>query len=139
MRHLLPALVLLAVPAAAHAATPITGRWLTEGGKAIVAIAPCGGGGQSLCGRVDRVLKAPPGATGRDSNNPDPALRTRPMVGVPILSGFADAGADWRGRIYNPEDGKSYKAIVTRERDGSLKVKGCISFFCKTQVWTPAR
>lgn len=129
----------LALPAMASAAAPITGRWLTDGGKAVVAIAPCaaGGGGQ-LCGRVERVLKAPPGASGRDSNNPDAALRTRPMVGVPILSGFADAGSDWRGRIYNPEDGKSYKSIVTRERDGSLKVKGCISFFCKTQRWTRA-
>jgi uncharacterized protein (DUF2147 family) len=121
----------------ADAATPITGRWLTEGGKAVVSIAPCAGGGQ-LCGRVERVLKAPPSATGRDSNNPDPALRSRPMVGVSILSAFADAGSDWRGRIYNPEDGKSYKSIVTRERDGSLKVKGCIAFFCKTQRWTRA-
>lgn len=131
----LPLLALLAMPAAGQAATPITGRWLTEGGKAVVAIAPCG---THLCGRVERVLKAPPGATGRDSNNPDPALRTRPMVGVPILSSFADAGGDWRGRIYNPEDGKSYKSIVTREADGSLKVKGCISVFCKTQRWRRA-
>ncbi|WP_374942681.1 DUF2147 domain-containing protein [Sphingomonas sp.] len=134
MRYL-PLLALLMLPGAADAAMPITGRWLTEDGKAVIAIAPCGG---QLCGRVERVLKAPPGATGRDSNNPDAALRSRPMVGVPILSAFADAGADWRGRIYNPEDGKSYKSIVSRERDGSLKVKGCISFFCKTQRWTRA-
>ena len=130
---------LLALPAAADAAAPITGRWLTEGGKALVAIQPCpGGGGQALCGRVERVLKAPPGATGRDANNPDPTLRARPMVGVSILSGFADAGDDWRGRIYNPEDGRSYKSIVSRERDGSLKVKGCVAFICKTQRWTRA-
>lgn len=137
--RLLPFFALLALAGAADAATPITGRWLTEDGKAVIAIAPCPGGrGPSLCGRVERVLKAPPGASGRDSNNPDPALRSRPMVGVPILSAFADAGGDWRGRIYNPEDGRSYKSIVTRERDGSLKVKGCIAFFCKTQRWTRA-
>jgi uncharacterized protein (DUF2147 family) len=129
------AICLLALPVAADAASPITGRWLTQGGKALVAIEPCGA---ALCGRVERVLKARPGATGRDSNNPDPALRARPMVGVSILSGFSDAGSEWRGRIYNPEDGRSYKSFVSRERDGSLKVKGCVAFICKTQRWTQA-
>lgn len=138
MRLVPIAIFLLAssLAASADAATPIAGRWLTEGGKAVVVVAPCGA---QLCGRIERVLKAPPGATGRDTNNPDKALKSRPIVGVAVLSGFADAGGDWRGRIYNPEDGKSYKSIVSRAADGSLSVKGCIAFFCRTQRWTPAR
>ena len=132
MRFRLLALPLLLAPLApAQAAVPIAGHWLTEDGSAVIAVAPCG---SVLCGHVERVVKTMPGATPNDSHNPDPALR-----GVPILTGFTDAGSDWRGRIYNPQDGKTYKSIVTREGDGTLKVKGCISFFCRAQTWRPAK
>lgn len=137
MRFALIALPLLLMSVtSAEAAVPIVGHWLTEDGSAVIAVAPCG---SVLCGHVERVVKTMPGATRNDSHNPDPALRARAILGVPILTGFTDAGADWRGRIYNPQDGKTYKSIVTREGDGTLKVKGCISFFCRAQVWTPAR
>jgi uncharacterized protein (DUF2147 family) len=130
------ALLALTLAGTANAAQPIAGRWLTQDGSAIVQIGPCGGG---TCGRIATVLKARPGAPTTDVNNPDPALRNRPVVGTTILSGFSDAGDDWRGRIYDPRNGKSYKSIVARSPDGTLKVKGCISFICQTQVWKPAR
>jgi uncharacterized protein (DUF2147 family) len=126
--------VLLSAPAFAVVAEPVTGRWITEGGSAIVAIRPCG---QQLCGTVERVLKAPANAPTTDVNNPDPALRKRPLVGVPILSGFTDAGKDWRGTIYDPKSGKSYRSIL--KSDGNaLSVKGCIAVFCQSQRWTRA-
>lgn len=118
----------------ASAAEPVTGRWITEGGSAIVAIKPCG---NQLCGTVERVLKAPADAPKTDVNNPDPALRKRPLVGVPILSGFTDAGNEWRGTIYDPKSGKSYRSIL-KVNGGSLSVKGCIAVFCQTQRWTRA-
>ena len=130
------ALVALTIAGTAHAAQPIAGRWVTADGSAIVQVGPCGG---STCGRIATVLKSQPGAPTTDVGNPDAALRTRPIVGLPILSGFSDAGSDWRGRIYDPRNGKSYKSIVARAPDGTLKVKGCISFICQTQVWKPAK
>ena len=60
------------------------------------------------------------------------------MLGLEVLIGFTDAGDDWRGKIYSPEEGKTYKSIVSRNPDGTLKVKGCISIFCRTLVWRPA-
>ncbi len=129
-------LLALASAGAAHAAQPIAGRWLTEDGSAVVQVGPCG---SSTCGRIATVLKPRPGAPTTDVNNPDAKLRSRPIVGLPILSGFSDTGDDWRGRIYDPRSGKSYKSIVTRAADGTLKVKGCIAFLCQTQVWKPAR
>lgn len=135
MRFALVASSLLLVAVPVEAAQPITGRWLTDGGKAVVSIGRCG---RQLCGRVERVLRAPPGSPRTDAHNPNPALRGRPIVGVAILSGFSEDGDAWRGRIYNPEDGRSYKSIVRREGD-ALKVKGCIVFFCRTQIWRPAR
>jgi uncharacterized protein (DUF2147 family) len=126
----------LTLAGAAHAAQPIAGRWLTEDGAAIVQVGPCG---TSTCGRIATVVKARPGAPTTDVNNPDAALRSRPMVGLPILSGFTQSGNEWRGRIYDPRNGKSYKSIVTRGENDTLRVKGCIAFICQTQVWKAAR
>jgi uncharacterized protein (DUF2147 family) len=130
------AVALLLTPAAADAATPIAGRWLTEEGNAVVTIGACG---SATCGRITRLIKGPPSGPPVDRNNPDASLRKRPLEGLTILTGFADAGSDWRGRIYDPKSGKTYKSIVRREADGSLKVQGCIAFFCRTQRWTAAR
>ncbi len=135
MRALLVAGALLAA-ATASAATPIAGRYVTEDGSGIIEIGRCG---PSVCGRLVKVLKARPGAPMTDVNNGDPALRSRPIVGLPILTGFTDHGDDWRGRIYDPRNGKSYKSIVSREADGTLKVQGCIAFLCQTQLWKPVR
>ena len=132
--------VLLGLAAGAHAAQPIAGHWVTENGHAVVTVAPCGAAPVStnrLCGRVSRVLIAVPGGPATDINNPDPALRKQPIVGMAVLSGFTDAGDDWRGRIYDPESGKSYKSVVVRE-PGGLKVQGCVLMFCRTQHWKPA-
>lgn len=130
------ALSALFLAGTAHAAQPIAGRWLTQDGSAIVQVGPCGG---ATCGRIAAVLKAKPGAPTADVNNPDAGLRRRTVVGLTILSGFSDAGDDWRGRIYDPRNGKTYKSIVARAADGTLKVKGCIAFICQTQVWKPVR
>lgn len=128
----LSALLLLA--SGAQAAAPITGRWVTDDGKAIVTIAPCG---QVICGRISRILAPTPNGPPVDANNPDPRLRRRPVLGLEVLSGFRDAGKDWRGRIYDPEAGRSYKSIVARE-PGGLRAQGCILMFCRSQHWKPA-
>lgn len=127
------AAALLGVAAAGPA--PVTGRWLTTEGKALVEIGPCGA---LLCGRITRVLKPRPGGPPVDVNNPDPALRTRPIAGIVVLSGFRPDGDRWRGRIYDPESGRSYRSELIRT-GGVLKVKGCIGPFCRTQQWSAVR
>lgn len=130
---LLPPLLLIA--AVASAAQPVTGRWITQDGKAIVTIGDCG---KTVCGRVTRILAPTPQGPPLDENNPNRALRRRPVLGLEILSGFTDAGNDWRGRIYSPEEGKTYKSILQRQPNGTLKAQGCVLFFCKTLYWKPA-
>jgi uncharacterized protein (DUF2147 family) len=120
----------------AEAAQPIIGRWATVDGKAIVQIAPCG---KTLCGRIEKIVKPTPGRPQTDIKNPDPALRSKPLAGLALLTGFADAGELWKGSIYDPESGKTYNSKVSRNSDGTLKVQGCIMMFCKTQTWTPVR
>jgi uncharacterized protein (DUF2147 family) len=120
----------------AHAGEPVTGRWVTEEKDAVVAIAPCG---KAMCGTIDRFLVAPPqGLDQRDVNNPEPKLRTRKLLGMPILTSFVADGKVWRGRIYDPKSGKSYRSIIRRKGPNVLEVKGCIGPFCQTQLWKKA-
>lgn len=124
----------LAVPASA--AEPIAGRWYTAEKDAVVAIAPCG---KTLCGRIEKFLVPPPqGNDQRDVNNPDPAKRQRRLLGTAILWSFTPDGDVWRGQIYDPKSGKSYRSVLRRKGPGVLEVKGCVGPFCQTQEWKRA-
>lgn len=121
----------------ANAALPVSGKWLTQEKDSIVEIASCGA---AVCGRVLRVLKMMPnGKNPIDLNNPDPALRDRPVQGIMIFRDFTDGGNHWNGRLYDPKSGRSYKSKLTRNPDGTLKVQGCIGFLCKTFTWTAVK
>lgn len=113
----------------------LDGLWVTQDRSAIVRIGACG---ETICGRIVRVLK--PGAPPNDARNPDPALRARPLAGLAVLSGFAVAGAGASGgRAYDPATGRSYRAYLTPNADGALRVTGCIAFLCRSQTWTRPR
>jgi uncharacterized protein (DUF2147 family) len=135
MRLLLLALAVL--PAPALAAPDLSGEWLVEDRKATVRIGRCG---PSWCGRIARILVRDPDWNGRDVNNPDPALKSRPVLGLPILTGFTpDAKGLTGGRIYDPNSGRTYRSMLRLNPDGSLKVSGCLAVFCRSQRWTRAR
>ncbi len=137
LRYLVSAAVLVfTVPAIA--AVPVNGHWLTDGQDSIVEIGQCGA---TVCGRVAKILKPRPGgpAVPVDSNNPDPAMRSRPIQGLVILSGFKDAGREWVGNIYDPRAGKTYKSTMVKLVNGNLKVKGCWGPFCRSVQFTPAK
>lgn len=131
---LVAGLVALAAPAAASA--PIQGQWYTKDKRAIVTIAPCG---KTMCGRITRFIEQPKNGVTTDVNNPDATLKKRKLIGLPILSGFVADGTKWRGKIYDPESGKTYRSIVSSGKGGTLSVEGCIAMFCQAQTWTPAR
>ncbi|MET0365979.1 MAG: DUF2147 domain-containing protein [Sphingobium sp.] len=123
-------LALLLAPATAHAQSE-TGDWLTDDGSAIVHVAPCG---EKLCGRIAKVLD--PKAPTNDACNPDPARRSRPLVGVAVLSDFQRAGAGWdNGSAYDPKAGRSYKSRLALDGPDRLAVTGCILFLCRTRHW----
>lgn len=128
---------LLVLPSQAVAADSISGRWITQERDAVVEIKQCG---SVTCGRIARFLITPPdGADQRDINNPDANLRKRKLLGLPILTQFREDGSKWRGRIYDPNNGKSYRSVVKRTGPNTLEVSGCIGPFCQTQTWRRAR
>lgn len=130
------ALALMLLPAAAQAAEPVLGHWVTQNQKAVVQIAPCG---RLVCGHIARLLPASDAGKTMDERNSDPKLRTRPLVGLPIFLDFKEDGDVWRGKLYDPQYGNTYSSVLSRNPDGTLRVKGCFFIICKTQTWQPAR
>jgi len=117
-----------AVTSTARAADP-AGLWLTETGSSRIRIAPCGSG---FCGTI---VSAP--GKGLDAKNPDPALRSRSVVGVQILDARQPDGSGFSGSLYNPNDGKTYSGSLRLTGPNSVEVSGCVmSVFCKRQTWT---
>ena len=131
------ALVLVLVgllSAASDTRSGIEGSWLTDDGKAVVTIRPCG---PKMCGYIAKVLNKDPSVPTTDVKNADPRLRGRPILGMSILTGFTPAGNVWKGgRAYDPKTGRSYRSTLGLNGDGSLKVTGCVLFICQSQRWT---
>jgi uncharacterized protein (DUF2147 family) len=125
--------VLALIAALAASSLSVEGNWINQDRTALVRIAPCG---SRLCGTVIRVLARGSGIPTTDINNHDPALRSHPLVGLRVLSGFAGAGSRWEGgRAYDPKSGNSYRARLRLEPDGKLEVTGCVLFICRSQDW----
>jgi uncharacterized protein (DUF2147 family) len=120
--------------AQAQGSVPIAGRWRTDDGNAIVTIAPCG---NAHCGRITQLTRQQPAGGARDGNNPNPALRSRPIVGLTIFSNLQRNGNSWRGTGYMPQAGRNFQATLT-PAGNRLTVRGCVSVFCQSMDWTRA-
>lgn len=126
-----------AIATPALAASPIVGEWVTAERDAIVRISKCGA---TVCGRIHKYLVTPPNGVGqKDINNPDKKLRNRTLLGTAILTGFTPDGDIWRGKVYDPKTGKTYRSEVSLNSANSLKMKGCVAFLCQGQNWTRAK
>ena len=141
MRMTARKLALLAPFALAFAASPalavdaIDGVYIDSGGYVEITVAPCG---QAHCGKITRIIRRKPGESDRDAHNDNPALRNRPILGLTLLSGLQWRDGAWRGEVYNPEDGETYRTVVRAGADGALEVEGCLGPFCRKRIW-PAR
>tara|TARA_R110000824_G_scaffold338547_2_gene525091 strand:- start:2545 stop:2985 length:441 start_codon:yes stop_codon:yes gene_type:complete len=132
---LIPAAMAFATPALA--ADSIHGDWITQERDAIIKISKCG---TTVCGRIYKYLVTPPNGPGqKDIHNPDKKLRDRTLLGMAILTGFKPDGDIWRGKVYDPKSGKTYRSEVSLNSANKLKMKGCIAFFCQGQDWTRAK
>jgi uncharacterized protein (DUF2147 family) len=128
-----------AAPRDVWAQPDVIGRWVPAEQDSIIELYQCG---DEMCGRI-LTLDEPLDDSGKakvDRNNRDESLRGRPILGMDLLTGFSSkkAGTFRGGRIYNPRDGKLYKAILTLLDDGTLKIRGYIGVpsLGQTQVWT---
>jgi uncharacterized protein (DUF2147 family) len=116
----------LLVLAAAHAkaSDPIFGEWWTPGFNARVVVYECG---KEACGKITWLWE----------ETPQDIADKQPLVGRAIFSGLKPLAPNkWGdGRIYNPEDGRSYASNIALLTTNTLEVNGCLMLFCKRQVW----
>ncbi|HEY2481337.1 MAG TPA: DUF2147 domain-containing protein [Caulobacteraceae bacterium] len=126
--------LLLGVQAQATGVWPgVIGLWRTAGDEGLIRIEACG---EAICGRIAEAAGDAPAQT--DARNPDPALRARPIAGLLIMKLKRLAPGRWgEGFIYNPDNGRSYRASIDLTGDGSLRLRGClVAPLCRTQTWT---
>jgi uncharacterized protein (DUF2147 family) len=129
---------LLAAPSVlAQGAGEPTGVWLTQSGDARVKVSKCGGG---ICGVIVGLKEPIDQATGKppvDDKNPNPALKQRPVIGLPLFSGMQPIAANkWSGQIYNADDGGTYASSVSLAGPDTLRVEGCVGAICGGENWT---
>jgi uncharacterized protein (DUF2147 family) len=144
------ALAATGAPGATRPATPdadaIVGRWLNGKGVAVIEVYK---GDGLYMGKVVWLKEPaypaddPKGMAGQervDRENPDPALRGRPILGLVIMRGFVfDGGGSWsKGRVYDPENGKEYRGKMTLTSPDVLSLRGYvgITLFGRTERWT---
>ena len=140
LRRSVMALPILAIAASTpgFAANP-SGVWSMANGKVTVKLSNCG---SNLCARIIDLAEPISKIDGKpkiDRENPDPAKRKRPLIGLSILIGMKPAGqGKWQGAIYNPDDGKVYSGTLRHSGD-SIKLKGCVAgIFCRTNTFVKA-
>jgi uncharacterized protein (DUF2147 family) len=128
-------LALFSMPAASAADVNPVGNWRHSKGKLTIGVDYCGG--QKLCARIVDLRRktTKTGELRTDKENPDPALRSRPLIGIYVASGMVPAGdGRWRGTIYNADDGNTYSATTTFAGN-RLVLKACVGPICKKQTF----
>ena len=125
-RILLAACAALATTATAALADPVEGLWRSQpgetGGYIHVRIAACGA---QICGTITEV---------RGNSN-------QSIVGRQIISGMnVDGGGKYSGgRIWAPDQDKTYRSKMALQGANQLSVSGCVGPFCRSQTWSRLR
>ena len=115
-----------------------TGIWRTVDDqtgidKSIVEIYKSGG---KLYGKVIKIIDT------SDGENPlcvncKGGLKNKPILGMQIINGLQRKGKEWSGNdgLFDPETGRAYNGKIWLEDNNTLKVRGYVSFFYRTQTW----
>jgi uncharacterized protein (DUF2147 family) len=113
------------------------GTWHTEDQKSKVEIYKIGG---KYFGKIVSVKRTNNDGTPLlDTKNPEEKLRSRKITGIIIMKDFAYAGDNfWEdGKIYDPDNGKTYSCKMTLANKNQLDVRGYIgiSLMGRTTTW----
>lgn len=117
----------------------LDGFWMDSDGEVIIEIQHCG---DAHCGKV-YWLKRPNGQDGlpqRDTQNSDPALKSRFVCGLTVVTGFKkQSDGTWGGgTVYVSDLGTSYSGQAEVLNPTQVKVTGYVilPLFGQSEVWT---
>jgi uncharacterized protein (DUF2147 family) len=107
-----------------------TGLWLDKDGWTI-RIQPCGADLCAVIASVKPPLDAATGQPRTDKNNSDAAKRSRPLIGVEVLSGMHPAGpGKWSGQLYDPDRGVTLSGNLLELAPDTIRIEGCLLVLC---------
>jgi uncharacterized protein (DUF2147 family) len=119
--------------------------WYDEGKTSKVLIYR--GGNGKFYGKIVWLKEPVDKATGKpqkDDENPDPKLRSNPVIDLVILKDFVpdpeDKNVYTGGNIYDPDSGKTWCGKITF-KGNKLDLRGFLCSFSvigKTETWTEA-
>jgi uncharacterized protein (DUF2147 family) len=123
--------MVLGTAAYAQTAEDAFGVWQNPENKSHTEFYKCGDG---VCGKIAKVVDGQK----TDDNNPDPAKRNRPIVGLVIMQGAKKTGPNkWSGQLYNRANGKTYSGTLTVKSKNEVDLAGCVAaVFCQTTTFT---
>ncbi len=106
-------------------AADIQGIWFNEEKTSKIQIYKQG---DRYYGKIVWVKEVKPNQPRTDVNNPDEKLRSKPLMGLVILSNFKQSDDNvWAdGKIYDPRNGKTYSCKITKVSDQELALRGYI-------------
>jgi uncharacterized protein (DUF2147 family) len=111
--------LILAGPALAADLSPY-GVWLRKESQTLFDFYNCA---NKLCAKVVGVGK------GDDKKT----------IGTNILRNAVNKDGEWKGELFNAENGKTYKGSVKIDSPTKLSLEGClVGFLCKTETWVRA-
>jgi uncharacterized protein (DUF2147 family) len=126
--------------AKAQSENAILGVWYNTEKTAQVEIAKKG---SAFIGKIVWLKDPNPGGKPAvDKDNPNPKLKSRPLIGLNLLEGLKFSSGIWEdGTIYDPKTGKTYSCQVKLKSSDVLEVKGYIGFSLigRTVEWTKAK
>src|SRR4051812_23027889 len=106
------------------------GLWQAEDGSR-VRIASCG---KALCGTMANAKTPADPETGRpwtDKNNPDPAMKTRPLIELMVFIAMQPSGPNkWSGTLYDNDRGITVQGSITEQGSEIIRVEGCMGAMC---------
>jgi len=141
--------------APAAPAAPIEGVWL-DSTQSEITVVPCD---QGFCGNISKIVVPPAlyaahkkeidaiGPAGfTDVKNKDPKLRSRPILGLTILTLHATDQPDvFDGTIYDPDSGNTFSGSLTLLSPDKMRLEGCLdvpganllkNLLCRDRDWT---
>ncbi|WP_299516049.1 DUF2147 domain-containing protein [Mucilaginibacter sp.] len=119
----------------------ICGKWISSEKNLIVQVYKDGETFKAKLVWYDNIDKTKAMDEWADIHNPNPALRTRKLIGMSIVSGmnYIPKSNSWEdGKIYDAKTGHEWSASVHIDNDGKLKVTGYwhFKFIGRTMTFT---
>jgi len=139
MKTIYSIIILLSLNVTLFSQRQIIGKWLSEDKEGITEIYEQNG---KFYGKIVWLKKANDGKGSplKDTENPVPKLRQRPLLELVIINELSYNNKGWsNGSVYDPKSGKTYACKLWLTNDNTLNVRGYVGLFHSTEVWTRSK